>query len=56
MADDVLIVAEEFGAFADAKRRIDCLASTGRGGWSSSSSSAPKTAANWNFRRYATRR
>jgi hypothetical protein len=25
IADDVLIVAEEFGAFADAKRRIDLL-------------------------------
>ena len=55
IANDVLIVAEEFGAFTDAKRRIDLLG-VDRGGWLSSSSSALQTVATWSFRRFVTRR
>jgi hypothetical protein len=39
----VLIVSEEFGVFADARRRIDLLGVDREGTWSCSSSSAPWT-------------
>lgn len=54
VAPGVLVVAEEFAAFEDARRRIDLLGVDQEGTSSSWSSSGPPTAGTSSFRRSGT--
>lgn len=56
IADDVRIVAEEFGAFADAKRRIDLQGIDRQGRLDVFELKRTVDVATWTFRRCAMRR